>query len=137
MPRLLIAAALAAATLASPALAEGDARAFAKCRACHSVTAPDGTVIYRGGRTGPDLYGVIGRQAGSLDGYRYSPSLAAAGEAGLVWDEQTLTAFLADPTAFLRAHLEDGRARSNMSFKLASGAPDILAYLQSVTDEAS
>ncbi len=105
--------------------------AFRSCKSCHSISNGD-EVIVRGGRSGPDLYGVIGRQAGSVEGFRYGNSLIAAGEAGLVWDETTLAEFITDPTGYLRTYLEDPGARSNMSFKARSGAADIAAYLASL-----
>lgn len=128
---------LAIATLlvATPLLAAGDPAAgeadFKKCKACHSITKDDGTEIVKGGKTGPNLYGVIGRTAGSTD-FAYGDSLKAAGAAGLVWDEPALVAYLADPTAFLKDKTADAAARSKMAFKLAKGAEDIAAYLASV-----
>lgn len=47
-------------------------------------------------RLGPSLAGVVGRKAGSLDGYAYSDSLR---QAGIVWDESTLDRFLENPDA--------------------------------------
>ncbi|MCL4166617.1 UNVERIFIED_CONTAM: hypothetical protein GTU68_031205, partial [Idotea baltica] len=44
---------------------------FKLCKSCHAVTATDGTVIQKGGKTGPNLYGVIGRVAGSDPDFRY------------------------------------------------------------------
>lgn len=129
-------AAAAALLLLAPlaAHAEGDAaageKAFGKCKACHAITAPDGTSIVKGGKTGPDLYGVVGRGAG-VD-FNYSPSMVSAHEKGLVWDETNLVAYLADPTAFLKDYLADPSAKSKMTFKLSKGAEDIAAYLTSV-----
>ena len=55
---------LTVAALGAPAFA-GDPAAgedtFKKCKACHSIIATDGTEIQKGGRTGPNLYGIIGR----------------------------------------------------------------------------
>ncbi len=49
----------------------------------------------RTGKVGPDLAGVIGRKAGSMAGFSYSPALARA---GLTWDEATLDKWLTAPT---------------------------------------
>lgn len=128
---------LVALLIASPAIAEGDAAAgekeFGKCKACHAIVAADGTTIVKGGKTGPNLYGVIGRAAGAEAGFRYSPSMAAAGEKGLVWDAEQLEAYVVDPSKFLQAFLGDSKAKGSMTFKLRKGGDDVAAYLAAVT----
>ncbi|MFM7446087.1 MAG: c-type cytochrome [Tabrizicola sp.] len=127
--------AFAATAMAAPAFA-GDPAAgedtYKKCRACHSVIAPDGTEIQKGGRTGPNLYGVIGRGIGSDPDFSYGESLAALGATGAVWDETSLAAYVANPADYLKTALGDDAAKSKMSFKLASGGEDVAAYLASV-----
>jgi cytochrome c len=134
--KFLITASAAMLALSVPAFAAGDAakgeREFNKCKACHMIQAEDGTDIVKGGKTGPNLYGVIGRAAGAQEGFRYGESLVAAGEAGLVWDEENLATYVQDPKAFLVEYNDDPKARSSMSFKLAKGAEDVAAYLASV-----
>ncbi len=134
--KFVITASAALLALSVPAFAAGDAakgeREFNKCKACHMIQADDGTDIVKGGKTGPNLYGVIGRAAGAQEGFRYGPSLAAAGESGLVWDEENLAVYVQDPKAFLVEFTGDAKARSSMSFKLAKGAEDVAAYLASV-----
>jgi cytochrome c len=124
-----------AAALAAPAFA-GDPAAgedgFKKCKACHSVIATDGTEIQKGGRTGPNLYGVIGRGIASDPDFSYGDSIAALGATGAVWDEASLAAYTADPAGYLKTALGDDGAKSKMSFKLASGGEDVAAYLASV-----
>ena len=110
-------------------------KAFKSCKACHGIVNGD-EVIYKGGKTGPNLFGVIGRQAGSYEGFRYSKSLVAAGEAGLVWTEELLAEFIQDPKAFLRKYLDDPKAKSKMTFKARKGAEDIAAFLASVAPPA-
>ncbi|MCX8508886.1 MAG: cytochrome C, partial [Rhodobacteraceae bacterium] len=70
---------------ASPALAAGDAalgeKSFKKCQSCHSITKPDGTAIVKGGKVGPDLFGLIGRTAGTAD-FAYGDSMKALGASG-------------------------------------------------------
>ena len=125
----------AALILATPALADGDAakgeKEFGKCKSCHMVVAPDGTEVVKGGKTGPNLYGVIGRAAGSTD-FKYGASLKAAGEKGLVWDAASFAAYTVDPAKFLKDYLGDDKAKSNMTFKLKKGGEDIAAWLASV-----
>lgn len=126
---------LTVASLAAPAFA-GDPAAgeaeFKKCKACHSIIAPDGTEIQKGGRTGPNLYGVIGRGIAADPDFKYGESLAALGATGAVWDEASLAAYVANPAEYLKTALGDPAAKSKMSFKLASGSEDVAAYLASV-----
>lgn len=131
---ILLAATIAA--LGAPALAGDPAvgeEAFKKCKACHSVIAPDGTEIQKGGRTGPNLYGVIGRGVASDPDFRYGESIAALGATGAVWDAAGFAAYTTDPAAYLKAALGDDGAKSKMSFKLDSGGEDVAAYLSSVS----
>jgi cytochrome c len=125
----------AAALVAAPAFA-GDPAAgedgFKKCKACHSIVAPDGTEIQKGGRTGPNLYGIVGKGVASDPDYAYGESLAALGATGAVWDEASLAAYTANPAEYLKTALGDPAAKSKMSFKLAAGAEDVAAYLAAV-----
>lgn len=135
MTRIIIAAA-AVLSLAAPAFAAGDATKgeadFKKCKACHSITADDGTEIQKGGKTGPNLYGVVGRAAGSVADFKYSEVMTEAGAKGLVWDEEKLTQYLPDPSKFLEETSGDAAGKSKMTFKLTKGAEDMAAYLASV-----
>ncbi|SFJ42213.1 c-type cytochrome [Celeribacter neptunius] len=119
-----------AAHAGDPAVGEND---FKKCKACHAITAEDGTAIQKGGKTGPDLYGIVGRTAGTYEGFRYGDSLAAAGEAGLVWDEESIATYIQDPKAFLADVTGDAKAKTKMTYKHRKGAEDMAAYLASVS----
>ena len=90
---LLIGAALPAAAQD----AEAGQRVFSQCRACHSIN--------EGGRNGvgPNLHGILGRKAGSSEGFRYSASLREKAEGGLVWNEDTLRAYITNPKAVMPA----------------------------------
>ncbi|MDP5217732.1 cytochrome C [Ruegeria sp. 2205SS24-7] len=131
-------AAIAALMIATPVLAEGDAeagkKAFNKCKACHAVVTASDEVIVKGGKTGPNLYGIIGQTAGTVEGYKYGPSLVAAGEGGLVWDETTFVEYTTDPKKFLQTYLDDPKAKSKMTFKLKKGGEDIYAFLTSASE---
>lgn len=107
---------------------------FKDCRACHSVIDETETPVVRGGRTGPNLYGVIGRHAGSVPGFFYSTSMVEAGRAGLRWNEEDFVIYVKDATAFLRDYLGDPNARGKMAYKLPDSAMarDVWAYLESV-----
>ena len=132
----LLAPTAALLALAAPAFAEGDAAAgesdFKKCKACHMIVADDGTEIQKGGKTGPNLYGVIGRAVGSAD-FKYGDALVAIGEGGLVWDEVELAAYITDPKAWVKDKTGDDGAKSKMTFKLTKGQEDMAAYLASVS----
>ncbi len=128
-----------AGLLALPVYAEGDAEAgkktFNKCKSCHMIADPAGEVIVKGGKTGPNLYGIAGRTAGTEEGFRYGDSLVEAGENGLVWDEETFVAYAQDPKAFLKDYLGETSAKSKMTFKLKKGGEDVYAYIVSVSGE--
>ena len=80
----------------TPALAENDAaagaRVFNRCKACHSIDAE------RRSPVGPNLSGVLGRAAGTLEGFRYSNAMKAK---DIDWTEENLRAFLASPRTFV------------------------------------
>lgn len=128
---------LFSATAAHAGDPEAGVRLYARhCAACHMLAAPDGTTVMRGGASGPNLFGIVGQPAGTVAGFtRYGADLAAAGEAGLVWDAETLDAYLADPRALLRAVLDNPRAGSRMVFRLRAGSDrrDIIAYLEALS----
>jgi cytochrome c len=86
----LLGLALAATIVAPLAAGAADApAAFNACKACHKVEA--------GGKAlGPSLFGVVGRKAGTLDGFAYSPAMKAA---GWVWTPEELSKYIADPKA--------------------------------------
>lgn len=62
---------------------------FLQCASCHDITPGPSAKI------GPSLYGVVGRHAGSLPGYAYSPAMKAQ---TFVWDEKMLDRWLTKPT---------------------------------------
>ncbi len=80
---LVLGAALLAAPFAASAQ-EAAPAAFNQCKACH--------VIGKNG-VGPNLAGVFGRKAGTVDGFKYSDAMKAAP----AWDEAALTKYLTDP----------------------------------------
>ena len=112
---LSLAAFVVCGTAVVAARASGDPEAGQKilriqCAACHAVTA---------GRTmvGPTLAGIVGRQSGSVEGYRYSD---ANRRADLVWTPGVLDSYLANPRAVVPgttmsyAGLRDERQRSDL-----------------------
>ena len=77
--------------LSAQAQEAGDAaageKAFAPCKACHN---------FQKNGVGPDLKGVVGRKAGTYEGYNYS---AALKNSGITWDEATFKEYIKDPKA--------------------------------------
>lgn len=131
--KLVLTAALT--LLALPAFAGDAAKGeadFKKCKSCHSITAPDGTEVQKGGKTGPNLWGLGGKAVGSTADFKYGDSILAANAAGKVWDEEALEVYVADPTAWLKEATGDAAAKSKMTFKLTKGGEDMAAYLVSI-----
>ncbi|MCF8510987.1 MAG: cytochrome C [Rhodobacteraceae bacterium] len=135
MTKFTLLTAFGALMLATPVLA-GDPAAgeaeFKKCKACHSISASDGTVIVKGGKTGPNLGGVIGRTVASVADFKYGESILAVGASGAVWDEAAVAAYVVDPATWLKDKTGDAAAKSKMSFKLAKGGEDVAAYLATI-----
>lgn len=138
---------LAAVALSAPAHADshsvGDATAgettFKQCVTCHVVVDDEGnTLAGKTAKTGPNLFGVVGRTAGAVEGFRYGKSILAAGEAGLVWDQEQLVNFLLDPKGFLRTFLDDKKARSKMTYKVRAeaDAQNLAAFLTTFSPAA-
>lgn len=90
---------------------QGKAIYEAKCSACHS---PDND------RVGPKHAGVLGRKAGGVKGYDYSPELARS---KLVWTQAKLLSWLTDPEALIPGQ------RMGYSLGLAQERADVVAYL--------
>lgn len=129
---MALAVASLCATHALAQNAEDGEAVFKKCRACHQVgpTAKNGV--------GPAQNGVVGRTAGTVAEFVYSDLNKAAGAAGLVWTEENIFEYLADPNAFLAKFLTSkGKAdqavgTTKMTFKLADDQDrkDVIAYLK-------
>ena len=114
---------LASISLSTVAFAEGDVKAgkkvFKKCKACHSLKEGNNKV-------GPTLYNIIGTTAGTNPDFRYSGAMA---ESGVVWDVDTLAAFLTKP--------KDVIPDTSMAFgglKKPEQVDDLIAYLQSESE---
>jgi cytochrome c len=131
--------ALVPALMAGPALAqdlEAGAKVFAKCQTCHVVANEAGEVLAgKNSKTGPNLYGMPGRVAGTYADFKYGESIVALGATGFVWDEASFVEYVADPAKFLKTRLDDKGAKSKMSFKLGKeeDAKNVWAYIVSLS----
>jgi cytochrome c len=121
----MIAVLILAATRQGGAADDPDAGAqvFRTCAACHTLEPG----VHR---TGPSLAGVFGREAGTAEGFhRYSDALSSA---DLVWREDTLNRFLADPQAFL-----PGNRMTFAGIADAQARADVIAHLKDTTERAA
>ncbi len=104
---------------------------FNQCMACHRI-GPGAKAL-----VGPPLTDVIGRKAGTYEGFSYSNLLKSAGEAGLVWSEPEIVAYLVNPSVYLKKYLTDhGKAdqatgSSKMVYMLANEdqRKNVVAYV--------
>jgi cytochrome c len=99
------------------------ARLATQCRACHSFEQGGPSV------SGPNLYGVFGRQAGEVDGYPYSNALA---EADFIWTPEALDAWLMQPMRFL-----PGNRMAYPGLREQSDRNAVIAELLRVTDDTA
>jgi cytochrome c len=131
MDRLLMRAGLAgpapivalAVLCAATSADAGDAKAgravfVAQCGTCHS-DARNGPVIL-----GPPLYGVVGRKAGSVNGYSYSTAMKGA---GFTWTSDRLRAYLPAPRDYL-----PGVKMSYGGLKNSAQLEDLITYLSTL-----
>jgi cytochrome c len=123
----LVLAALAGASVA-PAQAAGDpaagANVFKRCTSCHSIG--DGAQ----NKTGPVLNGVVGRVAGTYEGYQYSDALVKAGQTGLTWTPDQLAEWLSNPRAKV-----PGTKMAFSGLKNQADLDNVIAYLESFSPD--
>ena len=127
MRKLAIAATSLVIFATAPAVA-GDAangeKLFKRCAACHSTDAGVNKV-------GPSLAGSVGRECGTVDGYKYGRGYQAACEKGFATTEAFLTEYLEDPSAKL-SEIAGSKQRSKMAFKLKKedDIADVIEFLK-------
>ena len=121
--------AASALLLAMPAAAqegkvEDGAEVFKKCRACHDV-GPGAK-----NKVGPLLNDIIGRHAGSIEGFNYSDANKAAGAKGLVWTEDVMFKYLENPLTFMQ-----GTKMAFAGLKDEQDRRDVIAYLKTFSKQ--
>jgi len=99
--------------------AERGAILFKDCVSCHQV-GPDAR-----NRVGPQLNEIFGRRAGSVEGFRYSASMARQGNDGLTWTREKLDAYIENPRV-----LVSGTRMSYRGMKDPKDRADLIAYLR-------
>lgn len=90
-------------------------KVFAKCKTCHEVSTDKNKI-------GPSLKGIIGRAAGSVEGFAYSDAMKSS---GIIWGEDTLKVYLADPKKVV-----PGTKMSFAGLKKEDEIEDVIAYLE-------
>ena len=119
--RIMIGA-LALLATAGAARADGDPargeKRFEECATCHTLERGVNNV-------GPSLFGLIGRKAGEIADFRYSPALK---KSGLTWTPQVLDTFIADPQKEV-----PGNRMPFAGMPDAADRADLIAYLQKAT----
>ena len=94
-------------------------KVFKKCKACHVVNKEQN-------RTGPHLVNLFGRAAGSLEGYKkYSTAMKSS---GIVWDEETLDAYLKAPKKYVK-----GTRMAFAGLKKDADRANVIAYMKTLS----
>ncbi|MGY6627662.1 MAG: c-type cytochrome [Oceanicaulis sp.] len=90
-------------------------RVYVRCQTCH--------VLDEGvNRVGPSLYGIFGRTAGTVEGFRYSNANA---NSGVVWDAEIMFEYLENPRAFM-----PGTIMAFPGIRSAQERADVIAYIK-------
>ena len=107
-------AAVATVPASAQDLANGE-KVWKKCKACHTIE--------EGGKNkiGPNLFGTMGQEAGTVEGFKYSKPFL---EAGLTWDDATLRAWLASPRDLVK-----GTKMAFPGLKKEDDITDVIAYM--------
>lgn len=103
---------------------EAGEKFFRRCQACHMVGEDAQS------RVGPPLNDLIGRQAGSFEGFNYSSAMTEAGENGLVWNAETISAYLESPREYI-----PGNKMAFPGVRNAEDRQNVIAYLATFDDE--
>lgn len=120
---------LGAALIAGLAMGAGAAKAadvesgkqvFKQCMACHTAEAGKNKI-------GPSLFGVVGRKAGEVEGFKYSKPMHEKAEAGFVWTPEHLHEWITNPKGVV-----PGTTMAFAGVKDAAKVDDVIAYLETL-----
>ena len=90
-----------------------------QCKACHTVDKDGARTV------GPNLHGLVGRKAGSTEGFSSSDAMKAS---GIVWDDKTLVEYLKDPKGRV-----PGTKMVYVGLKQETQQEDMVAFLKQAT----
>lgn len=110
-------AVVASTGLAQAQDADAGKKVFNKCKACHKLEEGKNGV-------GPSLHGVVGRPVASVEGFSYSDAMVEWGD-GKIWDEATLTEFLANPKGTV-----SGTKMAFAGLKKPEEIANVIAYIE-------
>lgn len=96
---------------------ERGAQIFKRCASCHFIQNSQNKI-------GPSLHSIIGRRAGAISNYNYSPAMKAAGENGLIWTKENLENYLQNPRNMIK-----GTKMAAIKIGNLQDLADLLAYL--------
>lgn len=111
----------------SPLLASADVgkgeKISKKCHACHNLEKGAGAKV------GPDLWNIVGREPGSVEGFNYSSAMKDFGQKHKEWTYEELNHFLTAPKKYI-----SGTAMGFAGISKLQDRADLIAYLRTLSD---
>ena len=102
--------------------AQAGEKVYRACQACHAIDREQN-------RVGPHLVGLFGREAGSVEGFKYSDAMA---NADITWNEETLSKYLAAPNQYI-----PGNRMAYPGVRDEQDLANLIAYLEEETPPES